>query len=434
MNQKGRKYIPRVGDEILKLHLESSGAVLIEGPKWCGKTTSAKQFANSYIELGDPDKEDEYFALASIAPSRLLEGPEPRLIDEWQRLPKLWDSVRTIVDRKGGFGHFILTGSATPLTKEEEKKKRHTGTGRISRYTMRPFTLFESGDSNGTVSLRNLFSNQSEDNWASKNMDISRLAFLCCRGGWPEVCIASELSERASLMVARSYVNAICSNEFEDEDVAYDRERMSIFLRSYAHTIGSQQSIPGMLGDLTSYNAFSFSEKTAYSYHKTLTNIFAIEEMPAWNVNLRSKTAIRTSPTRYFSDPSIASASLGLGPGDLINDLKTFGFIFENLCIRDLRVYAEVIDGKVFHYRDKTNLECDAVIHLANGKYGLVEIKLGGQENIDKGANSLLKLASRIDEDKMGSPSFMMVLTGIGSYAYRRGDGVVVTPISLLGP
>ena len=434
MNQKGRKYIPRIGDEILKLHLESSGAVLIEGPKWCGKTTSAKQFANSYIELGDPDKEDEYFALASIAPSRLLEGPEPRLIDEWQRLPKLWDSVRTIVDRKGGFGHFILTGSATPLTKEEEKKKRHTGTGRISRYTMRPFTLFESGDSNGTVSLRNLFSNQSEDNWASKNMDISRLAFLCCRGGWPEVCIASELSERASLMVARSYVNAICSNEFEDEDVAYDRERMSILLRSYARTIGSQQSIPRMLGDLTSYNAFSFSEKTAYSYHKTLTNIFAIEEMPAWNVNLRSKTAIRTSPTRYFSDPSIASASLGLGPGDLINDLKTFGFIFENLCIRDLRVYAEVIDGKVFHYRDKTNLECDAVIHLANGKYGLVEIELGGQENIDKGANSLLKLASRIDEDKMGSPSFMMVLTGIGSYAYRREDGVVVTPISLLGP
>ena len=434
MNQKGRKYIPRIGDEILKLHLESSGAVLIEGPKWCGKTTSAKQFANSYIELGDPDKEDEYFALASIAPSRLLEGPEPRLIDEWQRLPKLWDSVRTIVDRKGGFGHFILTGSATPLTKEEEKKKRHTGTGRISRYTMRPFTLFESGDSNGTVSLRNLFSNQSEDNWASKNMDISRLAFLCCRGGWPEVCIASELSERASLMVARSYVNAICSNEFEDEDVAYDRERMSIFLRSYARTIGSQQSIPGMLGDLTSYNAFSFSEKTAYSYHKTLTNIFAIDEMPAWNVNLRSKTAVRTSPTRYFSDPSIASASLGLRPGDLINDLKTFGFIFENLCIRDLRVYAEVIDGKVFHYRDKTNLECDAVVHLANGKYGLVEIKLGGQENIDKGANSLLKLASRIDEDKMGSPSFMMVLTGIGSYAYRREDGVVVTPISLLGP
>lgn len=434
MNQKGRKYIPRVGDEILKLHLESSGAVLIEGPKWCGKTTSAKQFANSYIELGDPDKEDEYFALASIAPSRLLEGPEPRLIDEWQRLPKLWDSVRTIVDRRGGFGHFILTGSATPLTKEEEKKKRHTGTGRISRYTMRPFTLFESGDSNGTVSLRNLFSNQSEDDWASKNMDISRLAFLCCRGGWPEVCIASELSERASLMVARLYVNAICSNEFEDEDVAYDRERMSIFLRSYARTIGSQQSIPGMRGDLTSYNAFPFSEKTAYSYHKTLTNIFAIEEMPAWNVNLRSKAAVRTSPTRYFSDPSIASASLGLGPGDLINDLKTFGFIFENLCIRDLRVYAEVIDGKVFHYRDKTNLECDAVIHLANGKYGLVEIKLGGQENIDKGANSLVKLASRIDEDKMGSPSFKMVLTGIGSYAYRREDGVVVTPISLLGP
>ena len=434
MKHGSGKYIPRVGDELLKLHLESSGAVLIEGPKWCGKTTSAKQFASSFIELCDPDREDEYFALASIAPSRLLEGSEPRLIDEWQRIPKLWDSVRTIVDRKGGFGHFILTGSATPLTKEEEKKKRHTGTGRISRYTMRPFTLYESGDSNGTVSLRELFSNQEEDNWTSDSMDIERLAFLCCRGGWPEVCIATGMNERASLMVARSYVDAICANEFEDDDVAYDRERMAMFLRSYARTIGSQQSVPDMLGDLTSYSSFSFSEKTAYSYHKTLSNIFAIEEMPAWNVNLRSRTAIRRSPTRYFSDPSIASASLGLGPGDLINDLKTFGFVFENLCVRDLRVYADVLDGKVFHYRDKSNLECDAVVHLANGKYGLVEIKLGGQENIDKGAVSLLKLASRIDDGKMGSPSFLMVLTGIGAYAYRREDGVIVTPISLLGP
>ena len=415
--------------------MESSGAVLIEGPKWCGKTTSAKQFASSIVELGDPDKEDEYFALAGISPSKLLEGTEPRLIDEWQRIPKLWDSVRTLVDRRGGFGHFILTGSATPLIKEDEKKKRHTGTGRIARYIMRPFTLFESGESNGSVSLRKLFSTQSEDSWTSNDMDIDRLSFLCCRGGWPEVCIAENISDRASLMVARSYVNAICSNEFEDEDnVAYDRERMAMFLHSYARTVGSQQSIPDMLGDLTYSSSFPFSEKTAYAYHKTLRNIFAIEEMPAWNVNLRSKTAIRTSPTRYFSDPSIASASLGIGPGDLINDLKTFGFIFENLCMRDLRTYSDVIDGRVYHYRDKNNLECDAVVHLANGKYGLIEIKLGGQASIDNGAASLLKLASRIDEEKMGTPSFLMVLIGIGSYAYKRDDGVIVVPISLLGP
>lgn len=435
MTRVAGKYVPRIGDEILKLYLESSGAVLIEGPKWCGKTTSAKQFSASVVELGDPDREDEYMALANIAPSRLLEGAEPRLIDEWQRIPKLWDSVRTLVDRKGGFGHFILTGSASPLMKKDLKMKRHTGVGRIARYTMRPFTLFESGESNGSVSLKKLFSNSDETEWTSKEMDIDMLSFLCCRGGWPEVCVASNMSVRASLMVARSYVEAICSNEFEENDeVTYDRERMSAFMRSYARTVGSQQSIPEMLKDLSYSNSILFSEKTAYAYHRTLSNIFAIEEMPAWNVNLRSKTAIRTSSTRYFSDPSIATAAMGVGPGDLINDLKTFGFVFENLCMRDLRVYSEALDGGVYHYRDKTNLECDAVIHLANGKYGLVEIKLGGKDGIENGAKSLLKLKARIDEEKMGSPSFLMVLIGVGSYAYKREDGVLVVPIGLLGP
>ena len=433
MKDKSRKYTPRIVDELLGLYMESSGAVLIEGPKWCGKTTTAKQIAKSVVELGDPDKFDEYTELASISASKLLEGSEPRLIDEWQRIPRLWDSVRTLVDRKGGFGHFILTESSSPLSKEDEKKKMHSGTGRIARLTMRPFTLFESGDSTGTVSISKLFSGNLDVD-GSNTMDIDHLAFLCCRGGWPEVCIAENISERASLMVARSYVDAICSNELElEDDVIFDREKMALFMRSYARNVGSQQSIQGLLSDISSSGSFLFSDKTAYSYHKFLRRIFAIEDMAAWNVNLRSKTAIRSADTRYFSDPSIAAASLGLGPNDLIGDLRTFGFIFENLCMRDLRVYCGANEGKVFHYRDKTNLECDAVIHLLNGKYGLVEIKLGGKDAIDHGAATLHKLAAKIDEDKMGKPSFLMVLIGVGSYAYRREDNVLVVPISTLG-
>ena len=419
MEKLYRKYVPRIVDKLLELYLESSGAVLVEGAKWCGKTTTSRHFSKSSIELGDPDREDEYMALATISPSRLLEGAEPRLIDEWQRIPRLWDSVRTAVDRRGGFGHFILTGSATPVRREKDSR-RHTGTGRIARLMMRPFSLLESGDSDGSVSLSSLFDGNEEISGTCRG-DIDRLAFLCCRGGWPEVCTAGNISDRAALMVSRSYVQAICSNEVEVEGGAvHDRSRMALFLRSYARTAGSQRALSEMAADLSS-GTFSFSDKTIYEYHRHLRRIFAIEDMPAWNVNLRSKTAIRTSDTRYFCDPSILTASLGLGPGDLINDLRTFGFVFENL------------DGEVFHYRDKNNLECDAVIHLASGRYGLVEIKLGGKEAIDHGASTLIKLAERIDTKKMGKPSFMMVLTGIGDYAYRRPDGVFVVPAGLLG-
>ena len=428
-----RRYVSRLTDDLLRLYLESSGAVLIEGPKWCGKTTSAKQIARSVVELGDPDMEDEYLALASISPSKLLEGPEPLLIDEWQRIPRLWDSVRTLVDRKGGFGHFILTGSATPI-KTKDDPRRHSGTGRIARLTMRPFSLMESGDSDGSVSLSSLFSGSS-DITGRNPLDIDRLAFLCCRGGWPEVCVADGISDKAALMAARSYVDAICSNDVETgDDIIHNKESMSFFLRSYARTIGSQQSMTEMMKDLSSSGSFPFSLKTAYAYHKTLRGIFAVEEMAAWNANLRSKTAIRTSDTRYFCDPSIATASLGLGPGDLVKDMQTFGFIFENLCMRDLRIYCSADDGRVFHYRDKTNLECDAVLHLADGRYGLVEIKLGGKDGIEHGAKTLFKLASRIDEGKMGKPSFLMVIIGVGSYAYKREDGIFVVPISTLGP
>lgn len=427
-----KDYFPRITDDLLSLYLECSGAVLIEGPKWCGKTTTAKQLAKSVIELGDPDNE-EYLRLASISPSLLLDGPAPRLIDEWQIVPKLWDSVRTTIDKRGGFGHFILTGSASPLLKGSDKRV-HSGTGRISRLIMRPFSLYESKDSSGQVSLKSLFSGQ-KDISASKGMNIEELAFICCRGGWPEVCIAENMSERAQLTASKSYVEAICSNEVElDENVVYNREKMARFMHSYARAVGSQCSISNMVKDLSSSESSYFSDKTAYAYLSLLQSIFAVENMPAWNPNLRSKTAIRTSDTRYFSDPSIAVASLGIGPGDLLNDLQTFGFIFENLCIRDLRVYSSIIDGNVFHFRDKNNLECDAVIHLSNGKYGLIEIKLGGNDAIEHGVKSLLKLSESIDDSKMGKPSFLMVLVGVGTYAYRRPDGVFVVPINLLGP
>ena len=433
MDDVKRTYIPRVSDELLRLHLESSGAVLIEGAKWCGKTTSAKQFAKSIVELGDPDREDEYFALASIAPSKLLEGENPVLIDEWQRIPRLWDSVRTFVDKKGGFGHFILTGSASPLKKAEDTR-RHSGTGRIARLLMRPFSLYESGDSSGAVSLAKLFEGKFES-CIGKEMDIDKLGYVSCRGGWPEVCAQKNMSDRATLMVSMSYVDAVCSNELEMEDgVKFDKVRMTYFLRSLSRSVGTSMSISEIVEDVSSSGTFSFSEKTAYSYYAILEKIFVLEDMHAWNTNLRSKTAIRTSDTRYFSDPSIMTASLGLGPGDLIRDLKTFRFVFENLAARDLRVYSSPLDGSVFHYRDKSNLECDAVIHLSNGKYGLVEIKLGGKDAIEHGATSLKKLERKIDDEKMGRPAFMMVLTGVGSYAYQREDGVLVVPISLLGP
>ena len=320
-----KDYFPRITDDLLSLYLECSGAVLIEGPKWCGKTTTAKQLAKSVIELGDPDNE-EYLRLASISPSLLLDGPAPRLIDEWQIVPKLWDSVRTTIDKRGGFGHFILTGSASPLLKGADKRV-HSGTGRISRLIMRPFSLYESKDSSGQVSLKALFSGQ-KDISASKGMNIEELAFICCRGGWPEVCIAENMSERAQLTASKSYVEAICSNEIElDENVVYNREKMARFLHSYARAVGSQCSISNMVKDLSSSESSYFSDKTAYAYLSLLQSIFAVENMPAWNPNLRSKTAIRTSDTRYFSDPSIAVASLGIGPGDLLNDIQTFGFI-----------------------------------------------------------------------------------------------------------
>ncbi len=404
------------------------GAVLIEGPKWCGKTTTAEQQAQSIIFMDSPRYRDSYIEAANIDPNLLLEGATPRLIDEWQIAPKLWDAVRFTVDHRGDDGQFILTGSAVPMIDEEEKKKMHTGTGRIGRIKMRTMSLWESGDSSGKISLKLLFEGEKQS--AICSAELEEIAFLTCRGGWPRAIFQEK---DVSLERAMDYVDAVVNSDINRVDGSIKNpERVSRLLRSYSRHLGTQTSLSAISSYLSSNESGTFDVRTVQAYVNALKLIFVIEDMPAWNPNLRSKAAIRTSDTRYFVDPSIAVASLGIGPKDLMADLKTFGFIFENLCVRDLRVYAESLNGNIYHYRDSLGLECDAVVHLRNGKYGLIEIKLGGDKLIEEGALNLIKLKERIDIDKMNSPSFMMVLTAVGNYAYQRKDGVYVVPITCL--
>lgn len=422
-----KEYKKRVADNILASKLEAVGAVLIEGPKYCGKTTLAKQQAGSVLEMADPETKEQNLALARTNISRLLAGETPRLIDEWQMATQFWDAVRNEVDKRDEDGQFMLTGSAVP---PDDSDIYHSGTGRMGWLRLRTMSLWESGDSTGEVSLSELFENADTVDGESK-LDLDRLAFVTCRGGWPKA--ATKKNERAALMQAREYFTAVTKSDISRADgVQRDEELAKRLMRSYARNQGSQASAGTILEDIKSNEADDLGENTIYSYIKALKKIFVIEDACAWNPNLRSKTAIRTSDTRYFTDPSIATAALGLGPKDLINDMRTFGLIFETLCMRDLRVYASSLDGDVYHFRNKNGLECDAVVHLPNGKYGLIEVKIGGNDLISEGAESLKKLASNIDTEKMKAPSFMMVLTGIGQYAYKREDGVLVVPIGSL--
>lgn len=424
-----KDYRPRIADNLLQEKLEGMGAVLIEGPKWCGKTTTAEQQAKSILYMDDPSKKDLNIQMASVNPGILLEGPAPRLIDEWQLAPQLWDAVRFTVDHRNEDGQFILTGSAVPLDDKEQNKIHHTGTGRIARLKMRPMSLWESGDSNGTVSLKQLFS-QPEQITAANALDLNDIAYLTCRGGWPR---AVSQSKRVSLGRAYDYYDAVVNTDIQKvDDVGRNAERVKLLMRSYARHQGTQVSLNQICADMKNNDHSSLDDRTVYSYLVALKKIFVVEDMPAWNPNLRSKTAIRTSDTRYFTDPSIAVAALGIGPEDLINDLNTFGLLFECLCIRDLRIYADSMAGAVYHYRDKEGLECDAVIHLRNGEYGLAEIKLGGSLLIEEGAKTLKTLASKIDTGKMKEPSFLMVITATGDYAFRRPDGICIVPIGCL--
>lgn len=425
--QVNAEYRERIADQLLRDKLEAMGAVLIEGPKACGKTTTAEQQAQSVIYIDEPGKNAQYRQMAQTDIRLLLAGRTPRLIDEWQEIPQFWDAIRFEVDHRGAEGLFMLTGSAVPA---DARQIHHSGTGRYGWLTMRPMSLWESGESTGEVSLSDLFSSP-ESIAGTSDLTLERLAFAICRGGWP--ASVRKKSDRAALMQAREYFTAIVNSDISRVDnVKRDPERARRIMRSYARHQGAQASVATILADILTNDAGAVSDETVGMYLTALRKIFVVEDMPAWNPNLRSKTAVRTSDTRYYVDPSVGVAALGLGPNDLTNDLSTMGLFFETLCVRDLRVYADALDGTVYHYRDKNGLECDAVVHLCNGSYGLIEIKLGGEKLIEDGVKTLTSLSNIIDTSRMKAPAFRMVLTGVGDFAYRRKDGVYVVPVGCL--
>lgn len=426
MNRKNLmgKYLERIADRILQERLETSGAVLIEGPKWCGKTRTAVENSKSQLFMQDPDKAISYLKAADTKPSLLLKGDTPRLLDEWQTAPVLWDAVRFMVDQRGKPAQFILTGSAVP----KDNVVQHTGTGRISRLLMRPMSLFESKESNGEVSLKALFDGETEIEQFSE-LTIEQIAFAIVRGGWPA---SIGESEKVAIRHAIDYVEAVINADVSRVDgIEKNPVRVRALLRSLSRNISTLATIKTIHEDIAAGDAGeSISEKTISQYLTALDRIFVTENLPAWNPALRSKTAIRTSPKRQFVDPSIAAAVMRLTPSRLLDDFNYFGFLFESLCDRDLRIYAEAIDGQVFHYRDASGLEADAVIVLNDGRWAAVEIKLGSKE-IEDAVVHLLELKRKVNTEKMREPSFLMILTGT-EIAYRREDGVYVVPLGCL--
>ena len=420
------KYKHRIADSILERKVLGKGAVLIEGPKWCGKTTTAKQMAKSILDLGDSSVLMQSSQIIEISPQALLEGKTPRLIDEWQALPTIWDSIRSEVDRRGEPSQFILTGSSVL---PEADETIHSGTGRFAYIKMRTMSLYESEESAGSISLADLFDGK-DFGVLQNEMDIEELAYLTCRGGWPW---ATLISRSVALDQAFDYVDSVIQKDIQRVDkTKRSPDRARLLLRSYARNISQQTSYNTIRKDMLSNDASTLDEDTVADYIKALKKLFVIEDLAAWNPNIRSKAAIRTSDTRHFVDPSIGTAVLRLGPKDLLNDLQTFGLFFEDLVVRDLRVYAEALDGELYHYRDSSGLECDTVLHRHDGSYALLEVKIGGEERINEGAANLLALANNIDTNKMPAPSFMAVIIGVGKYAYRRKDGVYVIPIGCL--
>ncbi|MDP4277611.1 MAG: DUF4143 domain-containing protein [Bacteroidota bacterium] len=421
-----KEYKKRIADRMLARKLAGKGAVLIEGPKWCGKTTTAEQQAATIIYMDEPTQKAQNIKMADINPRALLVGKTPILLDEWQIAPKLWDAIRFEADHREKLGQFILTGSAVPADTDEI---HHSGTGRFAWLTMRPMSLYESGESTGEVSVKELFDAPNQIQGINK-LTLEDLAFLICRGGWPR---ATTLEGELALDQAMDYYDAVTKSDISRVDgVKRNPERVKLLMRSYARHQGAPAPVSTISADMLTNGEESADVKTITSYIDALKKIFVIEDSVAWNPNLRSKTAIRTSDTRYFVDPSIAVSALGLGPNDLLSDLSTMGLLFETLCVRDLRVFADVLDGQVCHFRDKYGLECDAVLHLRNGKFGLIEIKLGGDKLVEEGSTTLKTLANKIDTSKMKAPSFLMVLTGTGKFAYCREDGVYVVPIGCL--
>ncbi len=425
-----KNYRKRIADEILAFKLESAGAVLVEGVKWCGKTTTSEQIAKSVSYVDDLRERLGNLGVLKVNPALALDGASPHLIDEWQLAPFLWDGVRHRVDRAEELGCFILTGSSVPA---DQSEIAHSGAGRFAWLKMRPMSLWESGESSGSVSLGKLFADGDFPAAASSGMTLEDVAFATCRGGWPQ---SIGLPRRAALQQAYNYVDALVEKDISRVDgTLRDPDRARRLLKSYARLQGTQATAAAIRADLVANaDGDRIKEETIYSYLSALRKLFAVEDAKAWCANLRCKTPIRTADTRYFVDPSIAAAALEVGPDDLMSDLATFGLLFETLAIRDLRVYAESLFGNVSHYRDKQERECDAVVKIRGGKYGLVEVKLGGSTLVEEGAKNLNKLVSLIDTGKSGAPAFKMVLTAVGDYAYRRPDGVLVCPIGTLRP
>lgn len=421
MNDSG-KYLPRLCDVELQKSLESSGATLIEGAKWCGKTSTASNAAQSILYMQDPDLAESYLMMADAKPSLLLQGGTPRLIDEWQMAPVLWDAVRFEVDRRRETGQFILTGSAVP----SDNVTTHTGTGRIARMLMRPMSLYESLESSGNISLGDLF-NGKHDLESVSELTIEQIAFVLCRGGWPA---SIGLNEKAALRMSMNYVEAVINHDVSRVDgVEKSPDRVRLLLRSLARNISTIASIQTILKDIEATDN-TISDKTISSYLNALQRIFVVEDLPAWTPSLRSKTMIRTSAKRHFVDPSIATAVMRTRPEGILKDFETFGFLFESLCTRDMRIYAQANDGDVFHYRDKSGLEADMVVVLRDGRWGAIEVKLGNKQT-EIAAENLLKLKTKIDTRKMGDPAFLMVIT-CGRFAYNREDGVLVVPLGCL--
>ena len=417
------EYIKRISDEKLALLLRAMGAVLIEGPKWCGKTSSAEEMAGSILYMQDPDNSKANKLMAATKPSLLLEGETPRLLDEWQVAPELWNAVRFAVDKRRKKGQFILTGSVIPTRTDD----MHTGTGRIARMKMRTMSLYETGDSTGEISLEALFDGNA-DMEGQSTLSIEKIAFVINRGGWP--IVAQETDEKVALAIAAEYVEAVANEDISKADgIEKNPDRVKALMRSISRNISNEARASTILNDLIS-NDEALSQTTVDQYIAALKKIFVIEDLPAWSAKLRSKTAIRTTAKRHFTDPSIATASLKATPKRLLSDFNTFGFLFESLCIRDLRIYAESIDGSVYHYRDKNGFEVDAVIQLADGRWGAAEVKMGAGE-IENASENLLKLHRIVDTKKMNEPSFLMVLTST-KYAFKMKNGVWVVPIGCL--
>lgn len=420
-------YYERLIEKEIERKLKSSGAVLVSGPKFCGKTTTCMKYQKSFVKLNTK----QAIAMARMNPGGVLDGETPRLIDEWQKAPDIWNQVKDDLDFHYEFGKYILTGSSTPADKTEV---HHSGAGRITPVRMRPMSLWESKDSKGTVSLAELFKGGKPIPWdLNPDFSLSDVAHLICRGGWPISVLAPK---EIAIEITKNYYNGLfvfedCENErFRNKNP----EIMKMIVRSYARHISTEAAVSTIIADVRQSNERTMDTKTYDDYNEALNDIFIIEDMPAWNPNIRSKTSIRSTPTRHFVDTSIACRALGAGPEDLLNDLESFGLFFEDMAVRDLRIYSDVLGGEVRHYRDNAGLECDAVIHLENGSWGAVEIKLGGDDLIEAGASSLKLLKAKIEEkSNEKSPSFLMVLTAVGG-AYQREDGVFVVPINLLKP